>query len=212
MIRFNTQFSVLFSDISVTEERSGGPEERSWVNAGDILDPTLTEEFHRTHPEKPAPRPRGRPRRRLLPRVRSRSQGGICNRGGSFTASFAPPDGAIPWILTISIRTPVPIIRHTWDWLIIHTCTSLTHTHISHTHTHTHRLVAKSWFALAVFSERYTHVWFLCAWPWTASCYSDRFLPAPTLDRFSWTVFASRLPWSSAWYSTLTLSNPCCSA
>ncbi len=85
-------------------------------------------------------------------------------------------------------------------------------THTYKPHTYTHRLFAKSWFAPAVFSERYTRVWFLCAWPWTVACYSDCFLPAPTSDRFTWTVFASRLPWPSAWYSTLSLSIPCCSA
>ncbi|KAK3568984.1 hypothetical protein QTP86_021609 [Hemibagrus guttatus] len=52
-----------------------GPEECSWVDAANILDPSLAEDFHRDHPNKPAPQPRGRPRLRTP---------GSVPRGGGF--------------------------------------------------------------------------------------------------------------------------------
>ncbi|XP_058236233.1 uncharacterized protein LOC131346678 [Hemibagrus wyckioides] len=60
-----------------------GPEERCWVNAQDILDPSFTEEFHLNILNRPAPCPRGRPH--------CQTPGGVPRGGGSVT-SYAEPE------------------------------------------------------------------------------------------------------------------------
>ncbi len=58
-----------------------GPEERSWIPRDDILDPALMEEFHSNFPNRLAPRTRGRPPRRRVPRPSGAGRG----EGGNVT-------------------------------------------------------------------------------------------------------------------------------
>ncbi|KAI2661157.1 Transposon Tf2-6 polyprotein [Labeo rohita] len=76
-----------------------GPEERSWIDRDDILDPSLTAEFHQSHPTCPAPRGRGRPRHRV------RASGDARGGGGNVTPSRSPDPGPVS---TERTQSPAP--------------------------------------------------------------------------------------------------------
>ncbi len=143
-----------------------GPEERSWVNSGN------TEEFYRLHPEKPAPRPRGRPRHR---------------RGSALSRSKLPyhplctTRGSHP--LNINSHSDSVSHHSSYLGLIVLPHLHLIHTHTYKQHTSMHSLRSLDLSRLSLLSVT-TRVCFSCYYLCLDPRLCDSSLPCPDSDCF----------------------------